>query len=137
MTHERIICNLKRDLDQRTDEYEAKVDEVIAPKRDLVAMTLDRDAWHEDHDGDCPYVKEIAALQYQVENQTLRADDAVAAIEVWKRDFAAQRERIGELEGALGEATDMLRDLDVDPDNSWNEFIERCRAALGREGSGK
>jgi hypothetical protein len=93
------VENLQRDLAQRTDEYEAKVDEVIRLEKEVAVMELDRNAWRYDHEGDCPYVamnaaqvEEIAALQYQVQNQTLRADDAVAAYQICLRDYISLRD---------------------------------------------
>jgi hypothetical protein len=68
MTYEGEIRNLQRDLAQRTSEYEAKVDEVIRLE------------------------KEVAALRYQVQNQTLRADDAVAAYQICLRDYRNLRD---------------------------------------------
>jgi chromosome segregation ATPase len=129
LRHDETVSNLQRDLSQRTSEYAAKVDEVIRLER------------------------EIAALRYQVQNQTLRADDAVAAIEVWKRDFAGQRERIGVLQEALRgllfsidyRLNDYLREMNpeyYDSINGFNEagnvirsLMQKARASLGREGS--
>jgi hypothetical protein len=99
------VENLKRDLAQRTSEYEAKVDEVIRLE------------------------KEVAALRYEVQNQTLRADDAVEAYQICLRDYEAREERL-----------DMLsRELETRTENAdfLRKMVGVCHLMISRDDMGE
>ena len=56
--------SVAKTLIERIAKQDAEIERL---KRELSAMTEDRNLWKDDHEGDCPYVAENTSLKAQVE----------------------------------------------------------------------